>query len=258
LLGTLEVRAWGRTVIGRGFGAHAAGLGGVFSWGYLACCVLTCFTCAFAAVAAVAVTRAAFAALTVFGGAGAIGCGVAVGWIVCTQARFRRAGIGGLAWAALWALATFTSAFISAFATFAATITAFAWGALCAHFAAFGGQLGLGIAAAFAQVLGELAFGRVVTAWARAAITAAFTGRSITIWALAAFTAFTTFRALTALRALTAFSALTAWGAGFAFAAFDAAFTTASTFAWRADFAGRAFAALASATIAASTAAITA
>jgi hypothetical protein len=196
LLGTLEVRAWGRAVIGRGFGAHAAGFGGVFSWGYLACCVLTCFTCAFAAVAAVAVTRAAFAALTVFGGAGAFGCGGVVAGLVCTQARFSRAGIGGFAWAALWTLATFTSAFTTSLATFAATVTAFAWGALCASFAAFGSQLGLGIAAAFDQVLGALAFGRVVTAWARAAITAAFTGRAVTVWALAALT---TLRAFTAL-----------------------------------------------------------
>lgn len=199
MLGTLEIRAWRRAVIGRGFGAHAAGLGGVFSWGCLACCVLTCFTCAFAAVAAVAVTRAAFAALTVFGGAGAFGCGVVVARLVGTHVRFRRVGIGGFAGAAVWALATFTAAFATALATFAATITAFAWGALCAHFVAFGGQLGLGIAAAFDQVLGALAFGRVVTAWARAAITAAFTGRTVTVWALAALTAFTTLRAFTAL-----------------------------------------------------------
>ena len=199
MLGTLKIRAWGRAVIGWGFGAHGAGLGGVFSWGCLACCVLTCFTCAFAAVAAIAVTRAAFPALTVFGGAGAFGCGVAIARFVCSQARFRRAGIGGFAGAALWALATFTAAFATSLATFAATITAFAWGALCAHFVAFGGQLGLGIAAAFAQVVGALAFGRVVTAWARAAITAAFTGRAVTVWALAALTAFNTFRAFTAL-----------------------------------------------------------
>jgi hypothetical protein len=211
LLGTLKIRAWGRAVISWGFGAHAVVLGGVFSWGYLACCVLTYFACAFAAVAAVAVTRAAFPALTVFGGAGALGCGVAVARLVCTQTRFRRAGIGGFAWAALWALATFTAAFTSAFATFAATITAFAWGALWPHFAAFGGQLGLSIAAAFAQVVGALAFGWVVTALARAAITAAFTGKAITVWALAALTAFTSFRALTAL---TAFGTLTTWGAG--------------------------------------------
>jgi hypothetical protein len=164
LLGTLEIRTWSRTVICRGFGAQAAGLGCVFSWGCLACCVLTCFTCAFAAVAAVAVTRAAFAALTVFGGAGAFGCGVVVARLVGTQAHFRCAAIVGFAGAALWALATFTAAFTCAFATFAATVTAFAWGALCAHFTAFGGQLGLGIAAAFAQVVGALAFGRVVTA----------------------------------------------------------------------------------------------
>lgn len=199
MLGTLKIRAWGRAVIGRGFGAHGAGLGSVFSWGCLACCVLTSFTCAFAAVAAIAVTRAAFPALTVFGGAGAIGCGVVVAGLVCTHVCFRRAGIGGFAGAALWALATFTAAFATSLATFAATVTAFAWGAFCAHFAAFGGQLGLGIAAAFAQVVGALAFGRVVTAWARAAITAAFTGRAVTVWALAALTAFTTLSAFTAL-----------------------------------------------------------
>ena len=87
-------------------------------------------------------------------------------------------GIGGVAWATLRALATFTAAFTcaftpaftpaftSAFATFTATVTAFAWRALCAHFAAFGGQLSLGIAAAFAQAVGALAFSQVVTAWA--------------------------------------------------------------------------------------------
>ena len=83
LLGALEIRAWGRAVISRGLGAHAAGLGCVLGWSWLACCVLTSFACAFAAVASVTVTRAAFAALTVFGSAGAFGCGVDVcrfGW----------------------------------------------------------------------------------------------------------------------------------------------------------------------------------
>jgi hypothetical protein len=200
LLGTLEIRTWRRAVIGRGFGAQAAGLGCVFSWGLFASGVLTRFACAFAAVAAVAVTRAAFAALAVFGCVGAFGCGVAVGRLVCARRWLSRAGVGGVVRAALSTLATFTAAFSGAFtptlATFAATITAFAWGALCAHFAAFGGQLGLGIAAAFAQVVGALAFGQVVTAWARAAITAAFAGRTITVGALAALTTLRAFATL--------------------------------------------------------------
>jgi hypothetical protein len=170
LLGTLEIRTWSRTVIGRGFGAQAAGLGCVFTRGLFASGVLTRFSSAFAAVTAVAVARAAFAALVVFGCVGAFGCGVAVGRLVCAQSWLSCVGIGGIARATLRALATFTAAFGGAFtptlATFAATVTAFAWGALCAHFAAFGGQLGLGIAAAFAQAVGALAFGQVVTAWA--------------------------------------------------------------------------------------------
>jgi hypothetical protein len=203
LLGTLEIRTWSRTVICRGFGAHAAGFGCVFTRGLFASGVLTRFACAFAAVTAVAVTRASFAALIVFGCAGAFGCGVAVGRLVWAQSWLSCVGIGGIARAALRALATFTAAFSGAFtstlATFAATVTAFAWGALCAHFAAFGGQLGLGIVAAFAQVVRALAFGLVVTAWARAAITAAFAGRTITVGALAALTAFTTLRAFATL-----------------------------------------------------------
>jgi hypothetical protein len=253
LLGTLEIRTWSRAVISRGFGAQAAGLGGVFTRGLFACGVLTRFASAFAAVTAVAVTRAAFAALTVFGCAGAFGRGVAVCCLVCCQSWFSRAGICGIAWAALRTLATVTSAFSGAFTpAFAATITAFAWRTLCAHFAAIGIQLRLGIAAAFAQAVGALAFGQVVTAWARAAITTAFTGRAITVGALAALTAFT------ALRAFTAFGTFTAWGTGFAFTAFDSAFTTASALAWRADFACCAFAAFAPASIATTTAAITA
>jgi hypothetical protein len=85
LLGTLEIRTWSRTVICRGFGAQAAGFGCVFNWGLFASGVLTRFACAFAAVTAVAVTRAPFAALVVFGCAGAFGCGVAVGRLVCAQ-----------------------------------------------------------------------------------------------------------------------------------------------------------------------------
>jgi hypothetical protein len=81
-LGPFKIRAWGRTVIGQGLGAHAAGLGGVFGWGLLASCVLTCFASAFAAVTAVAVPRAAFAALTVFGSAGAFDCGVGVSVLI--------------------------------------------------------------------------------------------------------------------------------------------------------------------------------
>jgi hypothetical protein len=82
LLGTLEIRTCGRTVICRGFGAHAAGLGCVFTRGLFASGVLTRFACTFAAVTAIAVTRAAFAALVVFGSAGAFGRGVAVGRLV--------------------------------------------------------------------------------------------------------------------------------------------------------------------------------
>jgi hypothetical protein len=137
LLGTLKIRAWGRAVICRGFGAQTAWLGGVFSGDWLTCCVLTCFASAFAAVAAVAVARSTFTALAVFSCAGAFGCGVAVGRRVLTYGRFRRACIGGFARAALRALATFTAAFTPALTTFTATVTAFAWGALCAHFDAF-------------------------------------------------------------------------------------------------------------------------
>ena len=171
MLGTLEIRAWCRAVICGSFGAQAAGLGGVFSWGLLASCVLTDFASAFTAVAAVAVTRAAFAALTVFGGAGAFGCGVAVCRLGGSQGRFRRAGFGGFAWAAFRSLTTFTTftaaftcALTPALATFAASFTAFTWCALCAHFAAFGAQLGLCIAAAFAQAVRALAFGQVFAA----------------------------------------------------------------------------------------------
>jgi hypothetical protein len=85
LLGTLEIRTWSRTVLSRGFGAQAAGLGCVFTRGLFASGVLTRFSSAFAAVTAVAVARAAFAALVVFGCAGAFGCGVAVGRLVCAQ-----------------------------------------------------------------------------------------------------------------------------------------------------------------------------
>jgi hypothetical protein len=111
--------------------------------------------------------------------------------------------IGGIAWAAISAFATFTAAvtyaFIPALATVTAAITGLARSAFLAHFAAIGLQLGLGIAAAFAQAVGALAFSQVVTAWARTAITAAFTGRAITAWALTALTAFTTLRAFTTL-----------------------------------------------------------
>jgi hypothetical protein len=78
LLGTLEIRAWGRAVLGRGFGALAAGLGGVIAGGLITCWLLACLASAFTAVTAVTVTRAAFAALTVFGCAGAFGWGVGV------------------------------------------------------------------------------------------------------------------------------------------------------------------------------------
>jgi hypothetical protein len=67
LLGTLEIRTWGRAVISRSFCVHAAGLGGVFTSGLFACGVLTRFASAFSAVSAISVTRTAFAALTVFG-----------------------------------------------------------------------------------------------------------------------------------------------------------------------------------------------
>jgi hypothetical protein len=161
LLGTFEIRTWGRAVFSRRFCALAAGLGDVIARGLLACGLLACFASAFAAVTAIAVTRAAFAALIVFGCAGAFGRGVGVCRLVCSQSRLSCAGIGR---ASLWTFSTFTAAFAPALATFAATVTAFAWGALCAHFAAFGGQLGLGIAAAFAQVVGALTFSQAFAA----------------------------------------------------------------------------------------------
>jgi hypothetical protein len=203
LLGPLEIRAWGWAVIGRDFCTLAVGLGGVIARGLIVCRVRTCFASAFAAVTAVAVARAAFTALIVLSWAGTIVCRIGVSVLICAQCRFRRLAIGGIAWAALSAFATFTAAFTCAFtpafATFTAAITGLAWGAFLAHFAAIGIQLGLGIAAAFAQAVGALAFSQVVTAWARTAITAAFTGRAITAWALAALTAFTTLRAFTTL-----------------------------------------------------------
>jgi hypothetical protein len=82
LLFPLEIRAWGRTVIGRGFGTPVAELGGFSPRGLFACCVLTCFARAFAAVTAVAVAGAAFTALTVFGGIGAFVCDIGVSVLI--------------------------------------------------------------------------------------------------------------------------------------------------------------------------------
>lgn len=126
----------------------------------ISCCVRACFTRAFAAVTAVAVTRAAFAALTVFGCASALCCGIGVCCLLAAQSRFRRAGFVDFARAAL---ASFTAAFATALATFAAAFTGLARGTLCAHFFALGIQFRRGIGAAFAQAVGALAFGQVLT-----------------------------------------------------------------------------------------------
>ncbi len=161
MLCTLEIRAWGRAVFHLGFSALAGWLGGVIACGLISCCVRACFTRAFAAVTAVAVTRAAFAAFTVFSCASALSCGVCC--LLAAQSRFRRTGFVDFARAALRALASFTAAFATALATFAAAFTGLARGALWAHFFAFGIQFRWGIGAAFAQAVGALAFGQVLT-----------------------------------------------------------------------------------------------
>ena len=181
MLSTLEIRARGRAVLCRGFGALAAGLGGVIAGGLITYWVLSCLASAFTAVAAVTVTRAAFAAFIVFSCAGTFGWGVGVCRLVCTQGRFSRTGIVGICRAALRAFATFTPAFAPAFATFAAAFTSLAWGALRTHFTAFGIQLGLCIVAGFAQAVGALAFGQVFATGSCTAITAALSGWTITV-----------------------------------------------------------------------------
>lgn len=163
MLGTLEIGALGRAVFRLGFNALAGWLGGVIACGLISCCVRACFTRAFAAVTAVAVTRTAFAAFTVFGCAMALCCGVGVCSLLAAQSRFRRAGFVDFARAALRALASFTAAFATALATFASAFTGLARGTLCANLFAFGIQFRRGIGAAFAQAVGALAFGQVLT-----------------------------------------------------------------------------------------------
>jgi len=163
LLGTLEIRAWSRAVISLGFSALAGWLGGVITRGLISGCVRACFTRTFAAVTAVTVTRAAFAAFTVFGCTSALCCGVGVCCLLATQSRFRSVGFVDFARAALRALASFTAAFATTLATFAAAFTGLARGTLSAHFFALGIQFRWGIGAAFAQAVGALAFGQVLT-----------------------------------------------------------------------------------------------
>lgn len=163
MLCTLEIRAWGRAVFRLGFSALACWLGGVIDCGLISCCVRACFTRAFAAVTAVAVARAAFAAFTVFGCTSALCCGVGVCCLLATQSRFRSVGFVDFARAALRALASFTAAFATTLATFAAAFTGLARGTLCASLFAFGIQFRRSIGAAFAQAVGALAFGQVLT-----------------------------------------------------------------------------------------------
>jgi hypothetical protein len=78
LLGTLEIRAWSRAVFGRGIGTQTLRFGAVMAGGWIDRRVLPSFASTFAAVTAIAVTRAAFAAFTVFGRAGAFGASASV------------------------------------------------------------------------------------------------------------------------------------------------------------------------------------
>lgn len=163
MLCTLEIRAWGRAVFRLDFSTLASWLGGVIACSLISCCIRACFTRAFAAVTAVAVTRSAFAAFTVFGCAIGLCCGIGVCCLLTTQSRFRRDGFVDFARAALRALASFTAAFATTLTTFAAAFTGLAGGTLWAHFFAFGIQFRRGIGAAFAQAVGALAFGQVLT-----------------------------------------------------------------------------------------------
>jgi hypothetical protein len=143
----------------------------------------------------------------------------------------------GVCWAAFTtAFATLTAAFTAALTALAAAFTSGC--TLVAHFGAIGAQLWLCITAAFGAVLATT-------------LAAAFARRTIARRALSTFTSLST---------------LAACGTCFAFAqfvttfstSFATAFTTTTTFAGCADFAGRAFAAFATAAVASTTATITA
>lgn len=165
-----------------------AWLGRHVSGGLIACLFLSCFASAFTAVPTVAVTRAAFPPFTALACAAKLCPCVGLGCRVGAQCRFNRAAIGGINRAAFGAFTPFTAAFTPALATFTAAFTGGPFLALLANFAAFVGQTGQGIAAAFAHGFNALAFAEVVLAGWGAAVTAAFAGGAITIGAFGTFT----------------------------------------------------------------------
>ena len=248
LLRTLKVRAWCRAVFAVGFGSSGCCVH--IGLGFFAGVVLARFACTFAAVTAVTVTRAALTAFAVvvrrrtafWGGLGFLSFG---DHQLCFRGVVFAGGVVSLA-AFATTLTTFATAFATAFAAFTATLAtaftaAFTTGcAFVAHFSAIGVQLGCGIAAAFVSAFIAVLATTIATAFTRGAL------------------------ACRTLCAFTTLSTLAACGAGFAFtqfvaafcAVFSSAFTTTTTFAGCADFTGSTFAALTTAAITTTTAAI--
>ena len=160
-----------------------------------------------------------------------------MGFVAFSGDHFGLGGLGIAGRSVCWTALTTTVTTLAASFTAALTAltAAFASGCtLVAHFGAIGVQLGLCIAEALATTLA-----------------AAFTRRTITCRSFGTFTPLSTFAACRTCFAFAQFVAT--FGTCLA-----AALTTSTTFTWRADFACRAFAALATTAVASTTATVTA